>query len=111
MRARMALLQSTVVELREVKLSNKPAEMLAASPKGTVPVLVLPDNTVIDESVDIMKWALGANDEDGWLSTYSEEQQKQMDALIFDNDNVFKQHLDHYKYADRFPEFSIEHYR
>ena len=58
MRARLALAVSgTLLELREVKLSAKPEAMLAASPKGTVPVLVLPDGTVLDESLDIMRWA------------------------------------------------------
>ena len=61
MRARMALLVSdTAFEIREVKLSDKPAELIAASPKATVPVLVLPEGQVIDESLDIMRWALAS---------------------------------------------------
>jgi len=80
--------------LREVKLSDKPTEMLAVSPKATVPVLVLPDGSVIDESLDIMRWALGAYDPAGWLG--GDDQ-----ALIADNDGPFKHHLDRYKYADR----------
>ncbi len=69
MRARMALIASGIAcEIREVKLRNKPPEMLIASPKGTVPVLVLPDGTVIDESIDIMRWALGQNDPEDWLA-------------------------------------------
>lgn len=95
MRARLALAVSgTRFELREVKLAAKPAAMLAASPKGTVPVLVLPDGRVIDESLDIMRWALAASDPDGWL--------KHDDAgLIAANDGPFKQDLDRYKYAER----------
>lgn len=111
MRARMALYTSNIaVELREVNLANKPVEMLAASSKGTVPVLVT-TNEVIDESIDIIRWALSINDPQGWLSAYSAETISDMDLLIVENDTNFKQHLDHYKYADRFPEFSEQHYR
>src|SRR5690606_3294357 len=68
MRARLALLVSAqAFELREVALKNKPADMLAASPKGTVPVLVLPDGTVLEQSLDVMLWALRRNDPDDWL--------------------------------------------
>ena len=95
MRARLALLVSgTVCGIREVKLSAKPAELIAASPKATVPVLVLPDRTVIDQSLDIMRWALGQGDPEGWLDRAD-------DALIAANDGPFKHHLDHYKYPDR----------
>jgi glutathione S-transferase len=95
MRARLALTVSARrCELREVKLSAKPEAMLAASPKGTVPVLVLPDGRVIDESLDIMRWALASNDPEGWL--------RRDDApLIALNDGPFKQDLDRYKYPDR----------
>ncbi|MFM2371858.1 MAG: hypothetical protein RIS85_1580, partial [Pseudomonadota bacterium] len=66
MRARLAVAVSGVVcELREVKLSAKPSAMLVASPKGTVPVLVLPDGTVIDQSLDVMRWALARHDPEG----------------------------------------------
>ncbi len=69
MRARMALWAAGVtVELREVKLAAKPPELLAASPKGTVPVLVPADGTVIDESLEIMRWALAQHDPEGWLA-------------------------------------------
>jgi glutathione S-transferase len=96
MRARLALLASgTVCEIREVKLSAKPAEMLEASPKGTVPVLVLPDGQVIDESLDIMRWALDRNDPLGWLKSDDP-------ALIAANDGPFKYHLDRYKYPGRY---------
>jgi glutathione S-transferase len=95
MRARMALIASGIAcEIREVKLRDKPPEMLAASPKGTVPVLVLPDGTVIDESIDIMHWALARHDPEDWLA--GDEV-----ALIATNDGAFKHHLDRYKYADR----------
>ncbi|QUT05881.1 glutathione S-transferase [Sphingobium phenoxybenzoativorans] len=95
MRARMGLLASGIaVELREVVLRDKPAEMLAASPKGTVPVLVLPDGGVIDESLDIMRWALAQSDPLGWLA-------RDDAALIARNDGPFKQHLDRYKYPGR----------
>jgi glutathione S-transferase len=95
MRARMALLVcGTVFELREIKLSAKPPEMIAASPKATVPVLVLPDGRVLDESLDIMRWALGTHDPAGWLAGDDT-------TLIAANDGPFKHHLDRYKYADR----------
>jgi glutathione S-transferase len=69
MRARLALWGAAVtVELREVKLAAKPPELAAASPKATVPVLVLGDGQVIDESLDIMRWALSQNDPEGWLA-------------------------------------------
>jgi glutathione S-transferase len=95
MRARLALLVSgTAVELREVKLSAKPAEMTAVSPKATVPVLVLPDGSVIDESIDIMRWALRRHDPEHWLQGHDA-------ALIAANDGTFKHHLDRYKYPNR----------
>ncbi|WP_394727290.1 glutathione S-transferase [Altererythrobacter sp. GH1-8] len=98
MRARMALwVSGTTCELREVKLANKPAELIEASEKATVPVLVLPDGTVIDESLDVMRWALAQNDPEGWL--------KGVDAaLIARNDGPFKHHLDRYKYPTRYPD-------
>jgi len=96
MRARLALAVSeTRYELREVKLSAKPAAMLAASPKGTVPVLVLPGGQVIDESLEIMRWALANQDPEGWLA-------RDDPALIADNDGPFKHDLDHYKYPGRY---------
>ena len=98
-RARMALAVAGVrVELREVSLKAKPAEMLAASPKGTVPVLVLPDDQVIDESLDIMRWALAGNDPQGWL----DHDRQDAAELIAANDGPFKQALDKTKYPNRF---------
>lgn len=102
-RARLALAVSGIaVEHREVKLRDKPAAMLAASLKGTVPVLVLPDGAVIDESLDIMRWALVRNDPEDWLS--GDEP-----SLIATNDGAFKHHLDRYKYPDRYPADGVDH--
>lgn len=107
MRARMALRYAGIaVEIREIVLSDKPRHMLAVSPKGTVPVLVLPDGKVIDESLDVMAWALSRNDPDGWLTGDS-----LLPVLIAENDGDFKRALDRYKYATRFPEKSAEVYR
>lgn len=97
MRARLALalaVSASRCELREVKISAKPEAMLIASPKGTVPVLVLPDGRVIDESLDIMRWALASNDPEGWLT-------RDDAALIALNDGPFKHDLDRYKYPER----------
>lgn len=110
MRARMALLSSGVVlELREVVLKDKPAAMLEVSPKGTVPVLVLPNGIVIDESFEIMQWALDQGDPAKWLrpeiGTLGD-----MEQLIAACDGDFKHHLDRYKYASRYEgAVSIEH--
>lgn len=110
-RARLAIKVSNIqVELREVVLADKPKEMLTCSPKGTVPVLVLADGTVIDESRDIMLWALTQHDPQKWLLSDKEKHEK-INQLIDKNDNEFKQHLDHYKYAYRFPEKPKESYR
>lgn len=95
MRARLALAASgTRYELREVRLSDKPIELLSASPKGTVPVFVTADGAVIEESLAIMRWALEARDPAGWLM-------RDDPALIAINDGMFKHHLDRYKYPDR----------
>jgi glutathione S-transferase len=99
MRARLALASSGLAyELREVALRSKPPELLAASPKGTVPVLVLPGGEVIDESLDVMLWALRQRDPDGWL----EGDLPSMLALIAGNDGDFKRQLDRYKYPNRY---------
>ena len=96
MRARMAVAVSGAeVELREVVLRDKPPEMLEASPKGTVPVLLLPDGNVLEESLDIMRWALGRNDPENWLAHVDAD-------LIAANDGPFKQALDRYKYPHRY---------
>lgn len=99
MRARLALSVAGVrCELREVVLRDKPAEMLALSPKATVPVLQLPDGTVLEESLDIMRWALDHNDPEGWLDGDGAD----MQALIDHNDQEFKTYLDGYKYSARY---------
>lgn len=104
MRARLALSYADIkVEIREITLKNKPQEMLTLSPKGTVPVLVLSNGTVIDESIDIMLWALQRQDCCNWLPK-SEGLQWDIKTLIDEIDSSFKPLLDKYKYADRFPE-------
>lgn len=101
MRARLALRVSGVVyEHREVSLKAKPVQMLAASPKGTVPVLCLPTGEVLAQSVDIMVWALQQNDAQAWLPT-SVDAWAQTHAGIALNDGDFKTHLDRYKYPQR----------
>lgn len=111
MRARLGLLfAEQKVELREIELKNKPEQMLAISPKGTVPVLELRDGSqqqVIEESREIVEWALQQNDPHGLLDT----DLAGANALIDQNDNEFKHWLDRYKYADRHPELSKLEYR
>ncbi|MEO1657586.1 MAG: glutathione S-transferase [Pseudomonadota bacterium] len=97
MRARMALLlNGKTVRLRELILRDKPEEMLEASPKGTVPVLVLPDGTVIDESLAVMEWAITTGE--GALEAPTEDER----SLIDRNDGPFKHDLDRYKYPNRY---------
>ncbi|WP_370626186.1 glutathione S-transferase [Polynucleobacter sp. 86C-FISCH] len=100
MRARMALKYAGIeVEHREIELRNKPQSMLLASPKGTVPVLCM-DGLVLDQSLDIMHWAISQSDPDGWGSADDAIAQ----AWIAKNDGPFKVLLDQYKYPNRFPE-------
>jgi glutathione S-transferase len=107
MRARLALhVSGQAVEHREILLRDKPQAMLDASPKGTVPVLVLPDDTVLDESLDIMRWALARNDPEDWLADSAQSQ-----ALIATCDGPFKHHLDRYKYASRYENADAEQHR
>ena len=104
----MALSYSKIkVELKEILLSNRPSELYAISIKGTVPVLCINNATVIDESLDIMKWALMQNDPNSWISY---KKRAQFD-IIEENDNEFKYWLDRYKYFDRFPENNRDYYR
>jgi len=117
MRARMAIAVSgQTCALREIVLRNKPPEMIKASPKSTVPVLVLPDDPddpddrVIEESLEIMHWALGRNDPEGWLAPLSDDR-KDIDALIAENDGPFKEHLDRYKYPTRYENADPLHHR
>jgi glutathione S-transferase len=109
MRARLSLLFADLqVELREIILKNKPAQMLAISPKGTVPVLQLFDGTVVEESLEIMEWALRQQDPQGLLDATVLHQ---ANVLIERNDNEFKHWLDRYKYADRYLEMTQLEYR
>ena len=107
MRARMAIaISGQQVEFREVILRDKPQSMIELSPKGTVPVLSLSSGQVIDESLDVIDWALKLNDPDNWLRSNKSEKSSK---LIHTNDNEFKHHLDRYKYSKRYdnedPEF------
>ena len=109
MRARLGLLFAELpVELREITLKNKPAHMLAISPKGTVPVLQLADGVVIEESRDIMEWALEQQDPQELLNPKTLHQGN---TLIEQNDQEFKHWLDRYKYADRHLEITQTEYR
>jgi glutathione S-transferase len=110
MRARLALAASgQAVELREVELRNRPEDLYAASAKGTVPVLVLPDGQVVDESLEIMHWALGKSDPMAWLPVTAGIK-NECEALLGRNDGAFKHHLDRYKYATRYDDVDeVEH--
>jgi glutathione S-transferase len=111
MRARLALdVSSQVFETIEVALRDKPAKMLRASPKGTVPVLIDTDGSVIDESLDIMLWALRRSDPEQWLAP-ERENFAAMHSLIRHFDDHFKGHLDQYKYPTRFAGADVEHSR
>ena len=106
----MAIFSAEIsINLQEVLLKNKPQAMLDISSKGTVPVLSV-DSTVIDESIDIMYWALNKNDPDNWLDI-SDNQNTFFKELLSENDTSFKFWLDKYKYASRFPEYTEEYYR
>lgn len=108
MRARMALKYAGLaVDIREISLKDKPKSMLKVSPKATVPVLVREDGRVLEESLDIMHWALQQQDTDGWLNADRELTAQ----LIAENDGSFKQALDRYKYAIRFSEQPDATYR
>jgi glutathione S-transferase len=108
MRARMAIWAAKIeVEVREISLRDKPAHLLQISPKGTVPVLQMPDGTVLEQSLDIMQWALAQNDPQGWLNVDHDA----VNALIAINDGEFKKALDRYKYPDRYPEHAQQVYR
>ena len=108
-RARLALkVSGASVALREVLLRDKPAELVACSPKATVPVLHLPDGRVLEQSLEIMRWALQARDPQGWVRA---DEQAEVQALIDLNDGPFKQALDRYKYAPRDADRSSLAYR
>ena len=106
MRARWALLEAGLLaQWREIELKAKPPEMLQASPKGTVPVLVLPDGAVIDESLAVMHWALDQADPRQLLHAGNPTE------LLEENDGPFKHHLDRFKYTDRYPGESRDDHR
>ena len=108
MRARMVLLHSKIqYEIREIKLSNKPKEMLAISPKGTVPVLILENGDILDESLDVMLWAI----EQGNLRNLFNSGKKEILDLIKINDGEFKDAIDRYKYSSLYPEKPMIEYR
>ena len=108
----MALFYAGVaVEIREISLKQKPASMLQVSPKGTVPVLVLTDGAVLEQSLDIINWALFQSDRDDWAMQTNSDARELTEALIASNDGEFKSALDQYKYAIRFPENPPEIYR
>ena len=112
MRARWALLVSgLLVNLREVALKNKPPELLQASSKGTVPVLIDTDGAVIDESIEIMCWALKQADPLDGLRSGKATEQQEIKQLIDQNDGPFKYHLDRFKYACRFQGEAAEKHR
>lgn len=111
MRSRLALKYAGIpVELREIDLNHMPHDLLDISPKATVPVLVLPDGNYLDESWEIVKWAVKQNDPDKWLGEGSCHL-AEAEMLIEMNDFSFKEDLDHYKYADRHPQHPAEYYR
>lgn len=111
MRARLAIAYSQQrIEWREVILKAKPDALIKISPKATVPVLHLQNGQVIDESFDIMLWGLNKNDPDLWLGN-DPNTRNQINALIQENDFLFKPNLDRYKYSVRFPEKTPEEHR
>ena len=108
MRARISLYYSKIsYEHREILLKDRPGELYALSPKGTVPVLNLPDGKVLDESLDIMKWSMSIYDSDSWFVNNISDQLN----AIKTNDYHFKKWLDKYKYHDRYPEFPVQYYK
>ena len=110
-RARLAIKVSGVeVDTQEVSLRAKPKKMLECSPKGTVPVLKLTDGRVLEQSLDIMHWALSINDPEHWLDDDQAISTETM-SLIQQNDESFKPKLDLYKYAARFPQHPEAYYR
>lgn len=111
MRAHMALKYANLkIILREVELSDLPEEALAVSSHATVPSLVISENEYMDESWDIVKWATQQKDPENWLGD-NNEYLHDAEILVETNDYSFKDDLDHYKYADRHAEHSMEYYR
>ena len=97
----------TKIEIREISLKNRPEELYQASKKGTVPVLITADSSIIDESLEIMLWTLKNNLNQTWLMENDKEEME----MISRNDILFKKWLDRYKYHDRHPENPKEYYR
>ena len=111
MRARFAIRSSKIiVEVREIKLQEKPSEFLKSSPKGTVPVLITNSGEVLEESLDIIYWALNKNDPHKWLAKGKLENQE-IKKILDDLENKFKPNLDKYKYPSRFPDIDQYLYR
>ncbi|MBJ9977729.1 glutathione S-transferase N-terminal domain-containing protein [Pseudomonas sp. S75] len=111
MRARLALRYAgCTVTIEEVSLRHKPAQLLALSPKGTVPVLDT-GTQVLDESLDIMRWALARHDPQDWRLRADPEAAARAEALIARNDTDFKAQVNRYKYAERHPEHPRPYYR
>ena len=111
MRSRMALIDAGIqFELREISLRNKPSSMLSLSPKGTVPVLLLPDGKVLEQSLDIMLWAYQLNPVPHRVlwNKESNSVDETMVSWFKLNDDVFKKLLDIYKYPERYPFQSYE---
>jgi glutathione S-transferase len=107
MRARMALAYAGIdYEIREISLRDKPQSMLSISPKGTVPVFQLPNGQVIEQSLEIMQWAMEQNDLKAWWNGQADEARKDILQWIEVNDGEFKRLLDRYKYPERSPEVS-----
>jgi glutathione S-transferase len=123
MRARMAIYKATqTVLLRDLVLTNKPQEMLTASPKGTVPVVVLDNGTVIEESLEVMLWALNETDPDNLLHSQVDKTNSDIDkntarapvemlGLIYEFDHGFKGCLEQYRCAKRYKEDNLLEYR
>ena len=108
MRARWAILKvGLIVTLREIDLKKKPKELFELSPKGTVPVLLTSTGKIIDESIDIMLWALQISSQVDQINTKGDE----VLSLITENDNVFKYHLDRFKYSSRYEKSKSEYHR
>ena len=102
MRARIMILLSQIeVEIREVRLSNKPKEMTDLSKKGTVPVLLLPNKEVLDESINIMNWSLNISDPQEIIQSIKNNK-KESNLILKKFDSEFKYHLDRYKYHSRY---------
>ena len=111
-RARWALLNTNqLVELREVDLKNKPIELIEISKKATVPVLITNSDQIIDESIDIMIWSIESSNMQALLGEQTNNEQEEIFSLIKTNDNIFKFHLDRFKYASRFNYKDIENHR